>query len=77
MQSERLFLKKNQTTPRPSFFLIFHKVVGLVEAGYHVFSALFATFLLSLSFRRNNNQTLSCWRVSSPGIYEDTSDFSL
>ena len=65
MRSEGLFWE---------YCFIFYKVIGLVEAGY-VFSALVLTSLLSLSFRRDNNQvcknTLSCWRLSSPGIYEE------
>ena len=51
-----------------------------MEAGYG-FSALFFTSLLSPFFLRDNNQvcerTLSCWRLSLPGICEDASDFSL
>ena len=46
-----------------------------VGAGY-VFSPLFFTTLLSFSFLRDNQvceRTLSCWRLSLPGIYEDAS----
>ena len=51
-----------------------------MEAGY-VFSALFFTPLLSFSFRRDNNQvcerTISCWRLSLPGIYVWGTRFSI
>ena len=46
-----------------------------VEAGY-VVSALFSLFFSPYLFFELNNQvcerTLSCWRFSLPGIYEDS-----
>ena len=45
------------------------------EAGY-VVSALFSLLFSSSLFSELNNQvcerTLSCWRLSLPGIYEDS-----
>ena len=45
-----------------------------MEAGY-VLCALFFTFLLSSLFAeviiKCVKRTLSCWRLSSPGIYEE------
>ena len=46
-----------------------------VEAGYAV-SALFSLFFSPYLFFELNNQvcerTLSCWRLSLPGVYEDS-----
>ena len=47
-----------------------------VEAGYYIVSALLSLFFSPSLFFELNNQVceriISCWRLSLPGIYEDS-----
>ena len=51
----------------------------LVTLSLHYFSLFFSLTLFSELNNYNQvcERTLSCWRLSLPGIYEDASDFSL
>ena len=43
----------------------------------HYFLLIFSTFVFSEIIIKCGKRTLSCWRLSPPGISEDASDFSV
>ena len=49
----------------------------LIRMSLHCFSIFFSPSLISEQSNQVCEWTLSCWRLSSPGIYEDASAFSL